>query len=243
MSSVRQQLETNSVTAEPQLVSEATYRPRRQPQDGLLDWTREPDQQYDWIRAQTEPYPGAYTFYDGDQLTVWECELIDVPSENAAPGEILEVVPEAGIDIQTGDGTIRLTRLKPGDRVSRWADRYARDVGLTPGDRLGRHHASNDWRYTGIQGPEEPTNFETNLTVSERGELTVVSLTNSEFELSVSVVLNEDVVFERTTTVSDTYREIVGYKPTEPGTHSVKVRFETDSGCVDTRYLKVFVHE
>jgi methionyl-tRNA formyltransferase len=243
VSSVRRQLETNSVTADSQLVSNATYRPRRQPQDGLIDWTRNPDHQYDWIRAQTDPYPGAYTFYDGDRLTVWECEPVDVPSAHKPPGEILNIVPEAGVDVQTGDGAVRLTRLKPGNRVSRWADRYAREVGLSPGDQLGRRYAPDDWRYTGIRGPEQPTNFETNLTVNDQGELTVVSLTGTEFELSVSVILNDAVIFETTTTVSDAYRETVGYEPADPGTHSVSVRFETGGDRVDTRYLKVFVHD
>lgn len=62
-SSVRHDLETGTVAPEPQSLSAATYQPRRQPQDGIIDWHRDPQVQYDWIRAQTEPYPGAYTFY------------------------------------------------------------------------------------------------------------------------------------------------------------------------------------
>ncbi|WP_311172598.1 methionyl-tRNA formyltransferase [Halobellus ordinarius] len=243
LSSVRRRLETDSVSADPQTVSNATYRPRRQPQDGLIDWARDPDQQYDWVRAQTDPYPGAYTFYSGERLIVWECEPVEVPEANATPGEVIDVVPEAGIDVRTGGGTIRLTRVKPGESPSRWADRYAHNRGLSPGDKLGQQYAPDDWCYTGIRGPEHPTNFETNLTVGDRGELTVVSLAASEFELSVSVVLNDAVIFETTTTVSDAYRETVGYEPTEPGTHSVTVRFDNGDNRIDTRYLKVFVHE
>jgi methionyl-tRNA formyltransferase len=243
LSSVRQPLETDSVTADPQAVSNATYRPRRQPQDGLIDWGRDPDQQYDWVRAQTDPYPGAYTFYNGERLTVWECEPVDVPNVNATPGEVIEIVPEEGVDVRTGSGTVRLTRVKPTDRPSQWADRYADDMGLSPSDRLGRHHAPDDWCYTGIRGPEHPTSFKTNLTIGDRGELNVVSMTNSGFELSVSVLLNESAIFENTITVSDAYRETVGYEPTEPGTHSITVRFENDENRIDARYLKLFVHE
>lgn len=241
--SVRQPLETDSVTADPQAVSNATYRPRRQPQDGLIDWGRDPDQQYDWVRAQTDPYPGAYTFYNGERLTVWECEPVDVPNLNATPGEVIEIVPEEGVDVCTGSGAVRLTRVKPGERPSQWADRYADDMGLSPSDRLGRHHAPDDWCYTGIRGPEHPTNFETNLTMGDRSEINIVSLTNSEFELSVSVLLNESAIFEDTTMVSDAYRETVGYEPAEPGTHSITVRFKNGNNRIDTRYLKVFVHE
>lgn len=242
-SSVREDLETETVAAEPQSLSAATYRPRRQPQDGVINWSREPDEQYDWIRAQTEPYPGAYTFYQGEKIIVWDSELVDVSAGNAALGEIVGIVPGSGVDVLSGDGVLRLTRLKPEDSVSQWADRYAREVGLSPGDRLGRHHAPDDWRYTGIRGPKEPTTFETNLTFGECGELTVVSAGGSAVDLTVSVTLNGEPIFENAVTVSEEYRETVGYVPSETGTHSIAVRFEVDGQHVDTRYLKIFVHD
>lgn len=242
-SSVRSDLEAETVAPEPQSLSAATYRPRRQPQDGIIDWHRDPQAQYDWIRAQTEPYPGAYTFYEGSKLTVWEAEPADTAVGTAAPGEILTIVPGAGIDICTGSGAIRLTRLKPEDRVSRWADRYAAEAGLSAGDRLGRQHAPDEWRYTGIRGPDSPTTFETNLTLGASGELTVVSFSGSPHDLTVSVTLNSEQIFESTVTVTDEYRETVAYEPTETGTHSIAVRFSVAGERIDTRYLKLFVHD
>ncbi len=243
VSSVRESLETRTVTAKPQSLSEATYRPRRQPQDGIIDWNREPDEQYNWIRAQTDPYPGAYTFCEGDKLTIWDGKPVDVSSENTAPGEVVDIIPGEGFDVRTGGGVLRLTRLKPENRVSRWADRYACEAGLSPGDRLGKHHAPADWRYTGIRGPVQPTTFDTNLTRSERGELKVVSVGGSQFDLTVSATLNGDSIFEASTTVTGEYDETIPYSPTETGTHSIAVRFEVDGESVDTRYLKVFVHD
>jgi methionyl-tRNA formyltransferase len=242
-SAVQTDLETGTTDAKPQSFSAASYRPRRQPQDGLIDWNREPDAQYDWIRAQTEPYPGAYSFYQGTKLTVWEAEPIDTSVGDVTTGEIIDIVPSGGIDVCTGSGAIRLTRLKPGDRVSRWADRYATEVGLSPGDRLGRQHAPDEWQYTGIWGPESPTRFETNLKAGERGELTIVSFAGSTFDLTVSVTLDGKEIFESTVTVADKYSETVGYEPTETGTHTVAVRFSATGEPIDTRYLKVFVHD
>jgi len=242
VSSVRSDLEVQTTAAEPQSISAATYRPRRQPQDGIIDWDREPDAQYDWIRAQTDPYPGAYSFYRGTKLTVWEAEPIDTPVGAAAHGEILDIVPGAGIDVCTGSGAIRLTRLKPDNRVSQWADRYAAEAKLSPGDTLGRQHAPDEWLYTGIRGPEAPTTFDTNLTVGERGELTIVSFVGSTTDLTVSVKHNGEQLFESVITVTDDYRKTVCYEPTETGTHTVAVRFVVGGERVDTRYLKVFVH-
>jgi methionyl-tRNA formyltransferase len=240
---VRSDLETETVEANPQSLYAATYRPRRQPQDGLIDWHREPDTQYNWIRAQTDPYPGAYTFYRGTKLTIWEVDLPDISVGAAAPGEILEVVPEVGVDVSTGSGAIRLTRLTPDARPSQWADRYAAGAELAPGDRLGRHHAPGEWLYTGIRGPDAPTTFDTNLRVGERGELTIISFAGSATDLTVSVTCDGAEIFESTVTVADSYRETVAYEPGDAGTHTVTVRFTVDDDCVDTRYLKVFVQD
>jgi methionyl-tRNA formyltransferase len=243
VSAVRSDLEAGTVEAEPQSPAAATYRPRRQPQDGIIDWHREPRAQCDWIRAQTKPYPGAYSFYRGTKLTIWEAEPVDITIEEAAPGEIIEIVPGVGINVATGSGAICLTRLKPDDRTSQWADRYAVEAEVSPGETLGRHHAPDEWRYTGIHGPDEPTTFETNLTLGERGELTAVSFTGSAFDLTVTATLDGTEIFESTVTVADNYRETIVYEPIETGTHTVAVRFTVSGELVDTRYLKVFVHD
>lgn len=243
IAAVRSELEAEAVEANPQSLSAATYRPRRQPQDGLIDWHREPDTQYNWIRAQTDPYPGAYTFYRGTKLTIWEAEPLDRSGGAAAPGEILAVVPGTGIDLSTGSGAIRLTRLKPDDRPPQWADRYAAEAELAPGDRLGRQHAPDDWLYTGIRGPVEPTTFDTNLRVEERGELTVVSFAGSASDLTVSVTYDGEEIFESTATVTGDYRQTVAYEPSEAGTHIIAVRFSVDGDRIDTRYLKLFVQD
>lgn len=241
--SARQTLEADAVDADAQSLAEATYRPRRQPQDGLLAWDRSPRQQYDWIRAQTDPYPGAYTFYDGERVTVWRAEPLERAIEDARPGEVLAVVDGEGVDVRTGEGAIRLQRLQGGDRPPRWADAYAREVGLVAGDRLGRESAPPEWRYTGIRGPSEPTRFETNLTDREHGAIEAVAYAGSAFDLTVRATLDGKEIFEASATVDSEHRERIEYAPETAGTHSLTVAFEADGERIDTRYLKVFVGE
>lgn len=243
LSSVREELVAGNVETKSQSLINATYRPRRQPQDGLIDWNRDPESQYDWIQAQTEPYPGAYTFYSGEKLTVWDGEAVDVASGNDTIGEVIDIVSGEGVDVRSGNGVIRLKRVRPGDRASRWADRYAREADLSPGDILGRHQAPENWRCTGIRGAEQPTKFDTNLEIGEYGELTIVSFGGSQYSLTASVELNADLIYRDTTTVLEEYRKTIEYEPTELGTHSISVQFEIDGNRTDTRYLKIFVHD
>jgi methionyl-tRNA formyltransferase len=243
LSEVRPQLEYANVNVEPQSFTDATYRPRHQPQDSLIDWARDPSAQYDWIRAQTDPYPGAYTFHDNTKLTVWRAEPVDKSVGDAPTGEVLDIVDGEGIDVRTGGGVIRLQRVKPNKRPSRWADQYVDDVDLSPGDKFGREYAPDDWLYTGIRGSTDPTSFDTNLPIGTAGELEPVVFSGSCHPLQARVILDDERIFEDSVRVEDTYREPVEYAPIESGTHSIRVEFARKKRTRQRPLPEDLVHE
>lgn len=242
-SSARDDLAKGTTDPEPQSLAEATYRPRRQPQDGLIDWEREPEAVFNWVRAQTKPYPGAYTFHDGRKLTVWRGEPVDASVGDAEQGEVVRVVTGDGVDVRAGAGVFRLRRVQASGEPSRWADRFAREENLGPGDRLGLHHAPDEWLYTGMQRLLDSKPFETNLAVGEEGTLELISASGSRHEVGVEVAVNDQLVFDERTVVTGTHRNTVAYTFSERGSHTISITFDRDGVTTDTRYLKVFVTE
>jgi methionyl-tRNA formyltransferase len=86
----------------------ASYCGRRRPEDGRIDWTWPARRIHDFVRAQTRPYPGAYTtLAGGETLRVWRTEL-DPRPYLAVPGR----VTEPGL-VGCGDGAIRLVDVEP----------------------------------------------------------------------------------------------------------------------------------
>jgi len=74
----------------PQLRGNGAVLPRRRPADGLIAWDQDARAVYNWIRALTKPYPGAFSWLDGRRWLVWQAALL--PGTAAAlgpPGEIL----------------------------------------------------------------------------------------------------------------------------------------------------------
>ena len=55
----------------PQDPSRASSWPKRSPADGIIDWETRAPYLYDWVRAQTRPYPGAFTFLGDEKVIVW----------------------------------------------------------------------------------------------------------------------------------------------------------------------------
>lgn len=96
--------------------------PRRRPADGMIDWTQPADRVYDFVRALTRPYPGAFSWLDGRRWIVWQTARLPARAAPAGrPGEILgpavSPVPAAcGQVVACGEGAVVLLELEDQDR-------------------------------------------------------------------------------------------------------------------------------
>ena len=59
----------------PQEKTKIEIYPQRSPKDGLIDWSLEPKQIKNFIRAQTKPYPGAFTIIEGKKVIIWDADI------------------------------------------------------------------------------------------------------------------------------------------------------------------------
>ena len=97
--------------------------PKRTPADGQIDWRNSVRQINDWVRAQTRPYPGAFTVLKNHQFKVWRSHPFGIPLEKPAlPGEIVDQFEDGTYLVQAGDGLVHLvdhelpTELNTGER-------------------------------------------------------------------------------------------------------------------------------
>lgn len=62
---------------------------RRRPADGRITWDRPAPMVYDFVRALTRPYPGAFSALDGKQWWIWEAALLPDRAVIGDPGAVL----------------------------------------------------------------------------------------------------------------------------------------------------------
>ena len=86
-----------------------TLNPRRKPDDGLIDWTKSSIECYNWIRALTFPYPGAFTFWNGKKILIWKSKVSN-KKQKEKPGTIVET--KNNILVSTGNGYLEITLLQ-----------------------------------------------------------------------------------------------------------------------------------
>ena len=73
----------------PQERSTEPVLPRRRPADGRITWDCPAAGVYDFIRALTRPYPGAFSSLDGKQWWIWEAALTPDHGRVGEPGDVL----------------------------------------------------------------------------------------------------------------------------------------------------------
>jgi len=71
-------IESGTAERKQQRHEEATYFPKRTPDDGLIDWTWDAKRIRNFIRAQTKPYPGAYTIINGKRIVIWNADIENI---------------------------------------------------------------------------------------------------------------------------------------------------------------------
>lgn len=114
-------------TPQPQDEAQVTYAWNIKREDERLDWTLPARALFNQVRG-LNPWPVAYTMaeHDGQVVKVWEAEVYkEAGAQGGKPGTILSVAPE-GIDVQTGDGILRLTRIQPAGKKAMSVADYVR---------------------------------------------------------------------------------------------------------------------
>lgn len=88
--------------------------PQRTPDDGRIDWAWPARRVYDFVRAQTRPYPGAFAVFNGEKVHVWRARLTDESDTGfrvaCGDGHAVELL-EVGYQDRTLSGVEFLSRF------------------------------------------------------------------------------------------------------------------------------------
>jgi methionyl-tRNA formyltransferase len=113
-----------SLEPQPQPATGATYAGRIAKEAGRMDWRQPAVALARQVRAYN-PWPVAETLLDGERLRCWAAVPLQGGSAGAVPGQVV-AAGAAGVDVQTGDGILRLTAVQLPGRQRMPAADFAR---------------------------------------------------------------------------------------------------------------------
>jgi methionyl-tRNA formyltransferase len=115
----------------PQPADGVTYAEKLKKTEALIHWRQDAAQIWRQVRA-FNPWPVAETRWNGQQLRIWDAELLDSRpyTAGADPGTVLGAA-EDGIDVACGQGALRLLRLQLAGRKALTAGEFLKGQRFT----------------------------------------------------------------------------------------------------------------
>ncbi len=127
-------LAENAVKALPQDHDRATYAPPLEREDERLIWNNSSVKLYNRIRG-LNPWPGAYTIFNGKRLKVWRAARPDPEKDRRCcdkPGTIISV-GEDYLAVATADFPLTVTELQPAGKKQMNAGSFCCGYHIKPG--------------------------------------------------------------------------------------------------------------
>jgi methionyl-tRNA formyltransferase len=127
----------------PQDEKEWKIWPQRNPEDGEIKWASPTLSIYNFVRAQTKPYPGAFTFHKSKRLKIWEAKPCDYSELEGEPGEVLDVINTKTargflVSSRKDDVPLLVTKVGTAEIEVQDAYNYTKSRDFVIGEILGR---------------------------------------------------------------------------------------------------------
>jgi methionyl-tRNA formyltransferase len=128
-------LERGEITPISQNDAEATLAPILKREDGQVDWTMTAEEIFNRQRGFT-PFPGCYTFLDGQRIELASLAAEPASSEDAAPGVVCEIAKDFFV-VVCGNGTrLKVTEVQPAGKRTMPVRDFLNGAKITVGSRF-----------------------------------------------------------------------------------------------------------
>jgi methionyl-tRNA formyltransferase len=122
------------LVAQPQDHAAATLAPLLSKEHGQVDWARSAPELHALVRG-TQPWPGAYSFVQGQRIKLHRTSVLDPAGRHGAPGQVLRADRHA-IEVACGAGILAIHELQPEGKRRMSAEQFCAGARLGSGVRF-----------------------------------------------------------------------------------------------------------
>jgi len=128
-------LEKGIIKPVPQNESEATFAPRIVRETGKIKWEAPAAAIHNLVRG-TDPWPGAYSYLNGERMRIWKTKVYDADKETGnKPGTIINISRDFFL-VQAGKGVVSVFEIQCDSGKRMTVEQYICGHEIKPGDRF-----------------------------------------------------------------------------------------------------------
>lgn len=84
----------------------------RRPEDARIDWSKSALEILRLINASNKPYAGAFCYFQGEKLIIWDAELVEDKEDFCAVAGQVTNVQEGSVEVACGEGKLRVLLMQ-----------------------------------------------------------------------------------------------------------------------------------
>lgn len=107
-----EKIRNNTLSYKEQIHQFSTFFKKRTPSDGLINWDWHKERIFNWVRAQSSPYPGAFSFYENEKIIIDEIIYVNVGFHQDDENGLIIHVENNMPFIKTPNGVIKITKVR-----------------------------------------------------------------------------------------------------------------------------------
>ncbi len=131
LKTVFEKIDNGTLSRTPQEESLSCYARKLTKEDGRLSF-KDPAAKLDRLIRGLKPWPGTYLEFGGNPLIIVEAEVV-LPNTAADPGTLLEIHREGSVTVATGEGSLKIKRVRPAGKKEMSAADFVHGRRLKPG--------------------------------------------------------------------------------------------------------------
>jgi methionyl-tRNA formyltransferase len=102
---------TGQFALSPQDEKQVTWAPKLAKEMGLIDWKKPARSIIDQVRG-LQPWPGAYTFFNGKMLKITQIQISMEDRAKFSPGQVISV-SKSGFSVACGTQAVLIKEVQP----------------------------------------------------------------------------------------------------------------------------------
>lgn len=97
--------------------TKASYFEKRTSEDGRINFEWQKERIYNWVRALSKPYPGAFAYIGANKIIIHKLEIVNLGFKAVMQNGLVLKLEDDGINIKVQNGVVKISQIETNYKI------------------------------------------------------------------------------------------------------------------------------